>query len=140
VLGALLVLDPGVEVLGRLADDDQVDVLVARTDARIALARADLAVEVECLPQGHVHRPEAAPDRSRDRALQGDSGPLDRVEDVIRKRIPAEAIHHVRPRLLDVPVELDAGRLQDAARRLGQLRAGAVAGNQRHLVGHGRGL
>ena len=41
--------------------------------------------------------------------------------------------------VLDVPVELDARRLQHPARRLGQLGAGAVAGDQSHFVCHGRG-
>ena len=43
VLGALLELDPGVEVLGVLAHDDEVDVVVAGAHARVALARAHLA-------------------------------------------------------------------------------------------------
>ncbi|HVM68664.1 MAG TPA: isocitrate/isopropylmalate family dehydrogenase, partial [Gaiellaceae bacterium] len=38
VLGALLELDAGVQVLGVLAHDDEVDVLVARADARVGLA------------------------------------------------------------------------------------------------------
>ena len=60
---ALLVLDAGVEVLGVLADDDQVDVVEARAHAGVALARAHLAVEVELLaerrrsPSGSRRRP-----------------------------------------------------------------------------------
>ena len=44
------------------------------------------------------------------------------------------------PASLDVPVELDAGRLEDAARRLGQLGAGPVAGNEDDAVRHGAGM
>ena len=54
VVRAFLVLDARIQVLGRLADDDQVDVLVARTDAAIALARAHLAEEVERLAERDV--------------------------------------------------------------------------------------
>ena len=46
----------------------------------------------------------------------------DRVQDLVRQRIPAVAIHDVAACVLDVPVELDAGRFEDAAGRLAQLR------------------
>src|SRR5205823_2192778 len=59
---ALLVLDPGVEVLRVLADDDQVDVLEPRAYARIRLAGPHLPVHVELLAKRHVDGPEAAPD------------------------------------------------------------------------------
>src|SRR5919109_3274799 len=73
LVGALLVLDPGIEVFGVLADNDEIDVVEARAHAHVALARPHLGVEVECLPQGDVDRAEAAADRRRDRALEGDS-------------------------------------------------------------------
>ena len=71
---ALLELDAGVEVLGVLADDDQVDVVEARAHASIGLARPHLRVEVERLAQADVDRAEAAADRRRDRALERDAG------------------------------------------------------------------
>ena len=46
-----LVLDAAVEALGVLADDDQVDVLVARLDARQGPHRPHGGVEVELLAQ-----------------------------------------------------------------------------------------
>ena len=133
---ALLVLDAGVEVLGVLADDDQVDVLEARAHAGVALARAHLRVHVELLAERDVHRAEAAADRRRDRALQRDARLADRVEHLGRQRVAAVAVHHVGARLADVPVELDAGRLEGAPRRLGQLRAGAVTGDEDDSVRH----
>ena len=51
--------------------------------------------------------------------------------------VPASSMH-VDARLPDVPVERDAGRLEDAARRLGELRPGPVAGNEGDAMGHGR--
>ena len=66
---ALLELDPGVDVLGRLADDHEVDVVVAGADARVGLARPHLRVEVEALAQPDVDRAEAVADRRRDRPL-----------------------------------------------------------------------
>jgi len=40
--------------------------------------------------------------------------------------------------LLDLPLELDAGGIEHAARRLRQLRPDAVAGDERDSVGHVR--
>ena len=136
VLGALLELDARVEILGVLADHDQVDVRVARADAGIALAGADLAVEVERLAQADVDRAEAAADGGRDRPLQRGSVLPDRLEHVLRQRVAVVLLHHVGARVLDVPVELDPGRLEHAARRLGELGAGPVAGDQCHAMRH----
>ena len=137
---ALLVLDPGVEVFGVLADDDQVDFVETRSHARIGLARADLPVEVEALAEGDVHGPEADSDRCRDRPLEGNAGLANRVEDLVGQRIAAVFVHDVRACLSNVPVEVDARRLEDAAGGLRQLGAGSVAWDQNHLVGHGAGL
>ena len=75
-----LVLEPGVEVLGVLADDDQVDVLEAARDAGEVLDRPQVRVEVERLAQPDVHAREPFADRRRHRPLQRDLVPLDRVE------------------------------------------------------------
>ena len=72
-LGVRLVLDARVEVLGVLADDDDVDVLVPRADARVRLARAQAGVELELVAKRHVDRAEAGADRRRDRALERDA-------------------------------------------------------------------
>ncbi len=73
VFRALLELDPDVHVLGVLAHDDEVDVLVERAHAGIRLARPHLRVEVEAVAQRDVDRAEALADRRRDRALQRDA-------------------------------------------------------------------
>ena len=79
------------------------------------------------------------PTGRRDRPLQRDAVRADRVEHVARgSGLPPFSLHHVGAGVLDVPVELDAGRLEHAAGRLGQLGAGAVAGDQGDSVGHGR--
>ena len=140
VLRAFLVLDAGVEVLGVLAHDDQIDVVEARADAGIALDRPHLRVHVELLAERHVDGAEAAADGRRDRPLQRDAGLADRVEHLRRQRVAAVPLHHVGAGLLHVPVELDAGRLEHTARRLGELRPGAVAGNQDYTVRHGAGI
>ena len=133
---ALLELDPDVEILGVLAHDDEVDVLVARAHARVRLARPHLRVEVEPVAQRDVDGAEALADRRRDRALQRDAVAADRLERRLGQRVAAVLVHHVRAGGLDVPLEVDAGRLEHAARRLGELRAGAVSGDECHDVRH----
>ena len=49
-------------------------------------------------------------------------------------------LHHVAARVADFPVEIHAGRLQHPAGGLRELRAGAVARDEDHAVGHGAGL
>ena len=140
VLRALLVLDPGIEVLRVLAHDHEVDVLEARADAGIALARPDLGVHVQALAQADVDRAEPAADGRGDRALEGDACFADRLEHRTGKRIAVVLSHHVGTGVLDVPVELDAGRLEHPARRLGELWTGAVAGDEDHSMRHGGAL
>src|SRR5579884_2148173 len=132
----LLELDPGVDVLGRLAHDHEVDVLEAGSDAAVGLARAHLRVEVERRPQADVDRAEPLADRGRDRALQRDPVPTDGLERRLRQRVAAVLGHHVRPGVGDVPLERDPGRLEHPPRRLRQLRADPVAGDERDAVDH----
>ncbi len=129
------VLDAGVQVLGVLADDDEVDVLVARLEALHRAGRAQVRVQAEGLAQRDVDAPEALADRRRDRALEGDLVALDRLEDVLRERRPVlgdDALAGVH----DLPVEGDAGGVEHATGRLRQLRTDAVAGDQGDSVGH----
>ena len=48
--------EPGVEILGVLAEDDEVDVGVVRLEARQALDGTEVRVKVELLAQGYVDR------------------------------------------------------------------------------------
>ena len=137
VVRAGLELDARVEVLGVLAHDDEIDGVVAGPDARVGLARPHAGVETELVPEGDVDGAKAGADRRRDRALQRDAVPLDRIECVLRERRPRR-LHHVDARLLHVPLERDARGLEHAARRLGELGACSVSGNQRHGVRHRR--
>ena len=135
--GALLVLDPRVEVLGVLAHDDEVDVLKARAHSGVGLARPHLPEQVERFAEAHVDRAEADPYRSRDRPLERDPVAPDRLERLLRQRVAAKTLHDRLAGALDIPVERDSGGLEHAARRLGQFRPGSVAWNESHAVGHG---
>src|SRR5262249_59413640 len=92
----------------------------------------------EVMREADVDRAEAAADRGRDRPLEGDAVRADRVEHVLGKWVAAVLVHDVRAGLLDVPVEFDTCRLENAACRLGQLGPGAVAWDQGDSVRHGR--
>jgi hypothetical protein len=116
--------------------DDQVDVVEAGADALVGLARPHLRVHVELLAQADVHRAEASTDRGGDRTFQRNTVLADGLQGHRRERVAVVLLHHVRSGVLDVPVELDARRLEDAPRRFGQLRSRAVAGDQGDSVRH----
>ena len=132
---ALLELDAAVEVLVVLADDDEVDVLVARADARVALGGAEAGVEVEHLAEGDVNGAEAAAAGCGDRPLDGDLVLADRVEDLFGED-GAVLLGGVEAGFAVVPVEVDACGLQDADRRIHDLGADAVAGDDGDAVSH----
>ena len=138
-LAAGLELDAGVEVFGVLADDDDVHRLVTRAHAGIGLAGPQAGVEVQLVAQRDVHRAEPRADRRRYGSLEGHARVADGRQRLLRQRVAVVRLHDVCARLLHVPLELDAGCLQHAARCLGQLGPGAVAGNEGYAVRHGRG-
>ncbi len=129
-------LDAGIEVFGVLADDDHVDGLVSGAHAGIGLARPQAGVEVQLVAERDVHGAEPRADRRRDRALEGHARVADGGQRLLRQRVAVVRLHDVCARLLHVPVELDAGRLEHAAGRLGQLGARAVAGDEGYAVRH----
>ena len=104
-------------------------------DAGEVLAGPDAGVEVEGLAEVDVDAPEAGADRRRDRGLQGHLGPPARLDDAVGDRGP-EPRHDVDARLLDVPIDRDAGGLDAQLRRFRQFRPDAVARDQGHLIGH----
>ena len=63
---------PGVEVLGVLADDDQIDALEPRRHARQVPHRPQVRVQIERLAQADVDAREALADGRADRSLERD--------------------------------------------------------------------
>ena len=129
------VLDARVEVLGVLAHDHEVDVLVARLDALEGPRGPEVRVQAEHLAERDVDAAEAAADGRRDRALERDPVAAHRLEHVLRER-GAVLGHDGLARVLDLPLEGDARRIEDAPGGLRQLRPDAVAGDQGDAVGH----
>src|SRR6185436_16452307 len=97
----------------------------------------EVGVQVQGLAEAHVDAPEARADGRRDRALERDLVAPDGLQDTLREW-RALARDGRLAGLLDLPFEGDAGRVEDASRRLRQLRPDAVAGDERDSVGHGR--
>ena len=135
-VGPDTVLDPGVEILGVLAHDDQVDVVVAGLDALHRSRRADVGVQFQRLAQRDIHRAEATADRGRDGSLDRHAVLSDRLDDAVRQR-SALASDRRLARFLDVPFEADAGCLEHDPRGLRQLGADPVAGDQSDDIAHG---
>jgi hypothetical protein len=79
-------LDPLVEVLGVLADHDEVDAGVTGRDTGKGPRGPDRSEQVELVPQLHVHAAEAAADRCRDGALQRHPGAPDLLQHARWKR------------------------------------------------------
>src|SRR5690606_12863711 len=123
-----------VETLEVLANEHDVDVVVATARNQV-LGGTHVGVERELLPQRDVHRPETAAHRRGERALERQSGAPDAVECCLRQRI-AGGFNRCDTAELAIPVELEAGRLQDANRGCGDLRADSVTGDQGHVNAH----
>src|SRR5262249_2909798 len=100
-LGALRrPLDPGVDVLGVLAEDHHVDLLGMPRRARHAMEPAhgpEADVEVEHLAERHVERADAAADRRRERPLDADHELLERGNSVLREPV-LEAVERLLAR------------------------------------------
>src|SRR2546426_1801113 len=126
-------LDPRVEVLDVFADDDKVDVPARRGHTGVCLRRPEIRVEVELLAQRDVHRAEAGAKLGRERTLERDAVATYRLEGILGER-RAVLGHRGHADLMDVPLDLDPGGFDRPARSLDDLRARAVARNERDGV------
>src|SRR4029453_3793270 len=143
-LGALrLPLDAGVDVLGVLAEDDDVDLLGAPHRARHAVEvahRPQADVQIEQLAQRDVERANAAADRSGERPLDAYLVRLERPDRLVRQPILDRverllAGEHFLPHHAPLAaVYLLHCRVEDALRRAPDVGPGTIAldeGNDR---------
>src|SRR5207253_7259582 len=126
-------LDPRAQVLDVLADHDKVDVTAWRGDPGVGLRRPQVRVQVELLTQRHIDRAKAGAELGRERSLEGDAVAPHRLESLFWKRRAALG-HRGHADIVNVPLDLHAGRLDRAARCLDDLRARAVTRDQRDGV------
>jgi len=143
VLRAALELDPGVDVLGVLPEDDHVDLfgmLYRRRDALVPAHRTQADIEIEDLAERHVQRADAAADRSGERTLDPHQELAERVHGLVREPVgevvvrflPGEDFHPFEAALAAIGLG-DRG-VEDAHARSPDVGPGAVAfdvGNDR---------
>ena len=138
-----LVLDPGVEVFGVLANDDQVDALEPAGNAGDVLDRPKIGVETQRLAQPDVDAGEPFADRRRHRSLQRDLVAFDRFEQLGRQRdiVPLKRRHAGVVRL---PRDCEPGHLEDAHDRFRDFGTDAVSRDEgdgvHKIFGRGSGL
>ena len=130
-----LVLEAGVEILGVLADDDQIDVGEACVHTGNVPHGPEVRVQIQRLPQADVDARESFRDRRRHRALERDLVAADRVEERAGQRLVV-ALERGDSRVVAFPLDVDAGRLEDADDGGGDFRPDAVAWNERDDVTH----
>ncbi len=85
---AVLELDPGVDILGVLAEDHHVDVFRVQHrggHAAVIAHRAHAGVQVQQLAQGHVQRADAAADRGGQRPLDPDQEFIESLDCFVRQ-------------------------------------------------------
>ena len=130
-----LVLEAGVEILGVLPHDHEIDALVPGRHRRDVPDRPQIGEEVERLSQSDVDAGEAAADRRRHRPLERHLVAQDRVEERRRQRraVPLERQHAGEMRL---PLRLEAGGFENLDDGAGDFGTDAVAGDQRDGVFH----
>ena len=134
---ALGELDAGVQVLGVLARDHEVDVAVARTVARHGEARAHAGIQVEVLAKRHVDAAETGTNRRGDGTLDGDLGLCHGIEHMLGQR-RVILVHHARAGIHHLPGDLHARGLHHAAHGVRDLGSNAITRNEYDLVCHNR--
>ena len=131
--GALLELEPRVDVLGVLADDDEVEVVAQVASALVSLDWPHQRVQVEGLAQSNIDAAEAASHRGRDRTFERDLVLADRLQNVVGQGCAVLGDGSFA-RLVDVPLELDSRSLENPYCGFADLGADAVARDQRYGV------
>jgi len=130
-----VVFDARIETLGVLPNDNQVDVLIPRGNARDRLGRPEVRVEIQRLADRHIHAPKAFADRCGDGAFDAHTVSADRFQHLFGQR-RAVLRNRLFAGLLDVPIDGNTGGLDDTAHRLHHFRANAVAGDQCDRIAH----
>src|SRR4029077_17823111 len=128
-------LDPAIEVLRVLADDDEVDIMVPGANAGDRSGRPDGREQVQILPQGDVDAPEPLADGRRDRSFDGGAASPDRLQRASGKQ-GAVRLERAGACGSLLPYDVDPGGVEDDPGRRRDLRADPVAGDQDDLMRH----
>ena len=131
------VLEAAVQAFGVFADDDQVDVFVARRHAGHRPGRPIVGVQLQLLPQLDVDAAKAGAAGRRGRAFERGVGVLHGGERFRRQR-RADCIERRLAGEVRFPFEIEARGVDDTLRSRGDFGADAVAGDEDDAVGHAR--
>src|SRR5690606_28698650 len=123
-----VVLDSAVQTLGVLADQHQIDVLVAIVRQQGA-GRTNVRVQVELLTQGDVDRPEPRPYGRGEWPLERDSGATNRFERLFGQWCVLR-LERGDPGQLALPLDGCPGRLDDPDHGLRDRGTDAVSGDE----------
>ncbi len=128
-------LETRVEVLGVLADDDQVDVIETCLDAGQTEHRPEIGVQIQRSPDLDVDTCEASPDRGADRAFERDPILADGVDHSGGERRPF-LLEDGDACLVSIPLDVEPGTSQHEQHGLSDLGTDAVTWNQRDAMAH----
>ena len=106
------------------------------SDAR-SIRRADVGVEIEFLPDGHVDGPESLPDGRGQRPLEADPIAAEGVQGLLGDGV----VHPLQtgdPGQGLLPLHIGAGLTENGQRRPGDFGSDAVAGEYRDGAAPGR--
>ncbi len=131
-----LMLQAGVQVFGVLADDDQIDVLEAGPEAREILHRTKIGVKIQSLTKSHVDAPRSASDGRGHRTFEAYAIAAHGLDSFFIEYAAGIGGAGCCASVNLFPVDLDAGRFQDAAGGAGNLGADSFAGQKRDFVSH----
>ena len=135
--GHHFVLQAGIEILGVLAEDGQIErqIVEARLEAGQHAHRAEIRVEAELLAQRHVDALVSAADRGGGGSFEADARHFERSEDIVGNQLAlfGERAHAGFDAL---PFDGDAGGVHSAYGSVGNFGSNAVAGDESDLVGH----
>ncbi len=126
-------LQAGIEVLGVLADDDQVDVFVASLQAGQAADRAQVGVKFKGLTESHVQAAVPLGHGCGHGAFQSDAGAPDGLQPIGASEVLSAAFGD-RLGGHFLPVEAHAGGFHYLPRGSRHFGADTVPGNQRYLM------
>jgi hypothetical protein len=128
-----LMLEAGIEILGVLADDHEIDVLEPSRDTRQIPDRPQIGVEVERLAQCDIHAREAFANRCGNRPLKCDTIAFDRDKEFLGQGL-ASFRHGGGAGIVTVPLDVDRGGRQYVHDGGCDFRTDAVPGYQRNDV------
>ena len=131
--GAFLELDASIQILGVLANNHEVNVVVTTASTGKRNNRAQANIEPERLAKRDVHAAKAGANGSRDRTLDSDFVALDSLNRGLRKR-RAFSFKAMSTSLGDFPIDFRPTGLNNALHSGRSFNANSITGNQGHRM------